>query len=385
MRLHSIALFLILTVCVFCIQCKSRNTVKRSFCYWKTSLHIEKAEFDTLDSLGVSHLYVRFFDVEWNPFEKQALPVGTLDKWWDGEIGMRKITPSVFITNTVMEKLSGKQLDMLAINIAKRIEEVKAGLLSRYSEKQAVHRFYSLKQHSALFAGALKDSLENVASNEFKSLFEDVLIDCDWTTNTRDNYFYFLRQFKRLLKSHPLSVTLRLWQFKNRDQAGVPPGDRCLLMCYSMNSPNTYTTSNSIASLNELDKYLTSKRYPKQLDVALPLFSWSVVFRGGNFKGILSEADQGSIGNNTGGFTKIADNRFICRADTVVGNFYMRYGDEIRVEQLSPDDLEKIALKVKNAVSPDGDFRITFFSWDNANINYYGLRNIQKYYSIFTD
>ena len=62
-------------------------------------------------------------------------------------------------------------------------------------------------------------------------------------------------------------------------------------MCYNLTSHTEHTTENSIGTSKEVDDYITEGGYTLPLDLALPLYSWSVVFRGNQFKGILVHYD----------------------------------------------------------------------------------------------
>ncbi len=49
-------------------------------------------------------------------------------------------------------------------------------------------------------------------------------------------------------------------------------------------------TNNSIIEHNELKKYISNlARYPLPLDVAFPLFEWKVLFRKGNYAGLIQK------------------------------------------------------------------------------------------------
>ena len=69
-----ILLFLILNG----MGCVKEHDVVRSFCYWKTGLYFQKEKDSLIDKMGMKHMYVRFFDVDWNPYSKEPLPISTI-------------------------------------------------------------------------------------------------------------------------------------------------------------------------------------------------------------------------------------------------------------------------------------------------------------------
>jgi hypothetical protein len=172
-----------------------------------------------------------------------------------------------------------------------------------------------------------------------------------------------------------------LWQYKYSEKAGVPPVDRGLLMCYNLSSPNDYKTKNSIGTSDELEKYITHSDYKLDLDIALPLYSWSVVFRGNQFKGIISDYEEFIKDGER--FKKIAPNKYILQDDVLVGQTYLRNGDEIRIEKISDEEINKMISIIKNRVPFDNNTKVTFFSFDKKYIHDYGIKNISGYYARF--
>jgi hypothetical protein len=375
----------LLKICVLCLGivvagCNEKtNKPAVSFCFWKTTFLLDNKEDSIMTKLGVNHFYLRFFDVDWNPYEKEALPVATIHYFSGNEIMKVSVTPCIFITNTVMEKSSKIQLDTLALRIQIRtsqlISQLKESFANHYYDSVYNKAYNRYKCHPLHFNN---DSVRQVAEKIFARKVQDILIDCDWTLGTRDNYFYFLKQLKHNFSGYKLSTTLRLWQYQQQKSAGVPDVDRCLLMCYSMESPSSYTIENSISSVKELQKYLTKKHYPLKLDIALPIFSWAVTFHEGNFKGLVNGIDPTTYKEDTASYFALSDNRYKLKKDIMIVNKYFRYGDELRPEQVSPDELAKMAKILKKSVDLDKDARVTFFSWDTVYIKHYGIENIKN-------
>lgn len=358
--------------------CDNKQEVIRSFCYWKTSTYFDREEDSICKVLNVEHMYVRFFDVDWNPYTKEPLPVATINRLDLNESNL-EITPSVFITNAVVLESSKEQLDTLAKQIQKRIKEI--GL--RYNEDKAYKRasniVYSPKRDSKKILNL--DSIKAIELAKLKQDFNEILLDCDWTEKSKDNYFYLLEQLKKELENCQLAVTIRLWQYKYSEKAGVPPADKGLLMCYNLSSPNDYETKNSIGTSDELEKYITHSDYDLDLDIALPLFSWTVVFRGNQFKGIVS--DYESFIKDSVRIKNIAPNKYVLQDDVLVGQTYLRNGDEIRIEKISDEEINKMISIIKNRVPFNDNTKVTFFSFDKKYIHDYGIKNISGYYARF--
>ncbi|MCC9074231.1 hypothetical protein LNQ49_21810 [Flavobacterium sp. F-65] len=362
--------------------CDEKQEVIRSFCYWKTSAYFDKEEDSICKTLNVEHMYVRFFDVDWNPYTKEPLPVATI-RHFDFNESNPVITPSVFITNDVVLESSREQLDTLAKRIQKRIKEIGLSYIDRKAGVNADRIVYADydKQKGDFRKRLNSDSIKAIELGKLNPDFSEILIDCDWTEKSKENYFYLLEQVKKELKNCQLSATIRLWQYKYSEKAGVPPVDRGLLMCYNLSSPNDYKTKNSIGTSDELEKYITHSDYKLDLDIALPLYSWSVVFRGNQFKGIISDYEEFIKDGER--FKKIAPNKYILQDDVLVGQTYLRNGDEIRIEKISDEEINKMISIIKNRVPFDNNTKVTFFSFDKKYIHDYGIKNISGYYARF--
>ncbi|MCD0473916.1 hypothetical protein LPB87_05855 [Flavobacterium sp. EDS] len=362
--------------------CVNKQEVIRSFCYWRTTAYFDNEDDSICKSLDVKHIYVRFFDVDWNPYKKEPLPVATIKKLDFNETNP-EITPSIFITNAVVLESSKGQLDTLAKQIQKRIKEIGQRYVNHKAETNASKILYAgYYTQKGDFRKRLNfDSIKAVELAKLEPNFNEVLIDCDWTEQSKENYFYLLEQIKKELENCQLSATIRLWQYKYYEKAGIPPVDRGLLMCYNLSNPNDYMAKNSIGTSDELEKYITHSDYELDLDVALPLFSWTVIFRGSNFKGVVS--DYESFIKDSVRFKKITANRYVLQDDVLVGQTYLRNGDEIRIEKISDDEINKMISIIKNRVPFNDNTKVTFFSFDKKYIHDYGIKNISGYYARF--
>lgn len=374
-------IFILLFVVLNGATCEKEHEVIRSFCYWKTDLNFDKQDDSLIKDLKMQHLYVRFFDVDWNPYAKEPLPVATIH---DIRLNASnpEITPGIFITNEVVLQSDNKQLDSLASRIAKRIQQIGVQIneakASKTAEEIAYPKdYYKQKNYKSINY----DSVRSIELAKLKVDFKEILIDCDWTEKSQKNYFYLLKQIKKEIPTAKLAATIRLWQYKYAEKAGTPPVDKGLLMCYNLTKPDDFKTKNSIGTSDELAKYITHDKYKLKLDIALPLYSWAVVFRGNQFKGILSDYDE--LRNDTIKAKKLSDSKYVLQDDVLVGQTYLRNGDEIRIEKISEAELEKMISIVKSKIKIDHETKVTFFSFDKKYINDYGTQNISDYYASF--
>jgi len=361
--------------------CEKEHEVVRSFCYWKTDLNFQKEDDSLMRELDVKHLYVRFFDVDWNPYAKEPLPVATI-----GNVSLNEsnpdITPSIFITNEVVLQSNKKQLDSLAVRIAQRVNQI--GVKMNETKADVIANaivypkdYYKQKDYKRINY----DSVKALELAKLKVDFKEILIDCDWSEKSKDNYFYFLKQIKKGFPTAQISSTIRLWQYKFASKAGIPPVDKGLLMCYNLTKPDDFKTKNSIGTSNELAQYITHSEYKLKLDIALPLYSWAVVFRGNQFKGILSDYDL--LLKDSIKLKKSSESKYVLEDDVLVGQTYLRNGDEIRIEKISEEELDKMISIIKDKIKIDNQTKVTFFSFDKKYINDYGTQNISSYYARF--
>ena len=361
--------------------CVNEHDVVRSFCYWKTGLYFQKEDDSLMNEMRIKHMYIRFFDVDWNPYSKEPLPVATI---YDINFNESEpdVTPSIFITNDVVLNTDKKQLDTLAKRIAQRVNDINKKMNDQKAQRKASNIVYTKVDYSnGNYKSLNYDSVKSIEAAKLQLGFKEILIDCDWTEKSRKNYFYLLDKLKNQFPNTKISATIRLWQYKYATKAGIPPVDRGLLMCYNINEPDDFQTKNSIGTSTELQQYLTHSDYKLKLDLALPLYSWAVVFRGNQFKGILS--DYESIMYETAKLKKVSDDKYLLQDDILVGQTYLRNGDEIRIEKISDAELEKMISIIKSKISIDDQTKVTFFSFDKKYIKDYGTQNISKYYESF--
>ncbi len=210
--------------------------VRPAFYHWKTRLAPGPSERQWLEAIDAQRLYVKFFDVDWDESQQQAVPLAILEA--DSRVGgsLPRIIPVVFITNRCLKKLPKAELPELATKLVAKIRAL------------ALHWPPP-----------------------------EVQLDCDWTDGTRQAYFELLTHIRaRLPVGVPLSATIRLHQYRHPKLRGVPPVERGMLMFYNMGELDQWEEPNSILNLAAAAEYLEgAEAYPIPLDMALPAFSWA--------------------------------------------------------------------------------------------------------------
>ncbi len=385
--------FLLFLMCATLLTtCKQSQTsslqVKKGFYYWKT--YFDSYETGKmLDSMEVKKLYVKFFDVSYNELQG-AVPLAELQggmsyfpyyedfksrerakitanrtkkdsiKYAEDPYSFSfpeitipdsikiEIIPTVFITNFTFEKLNKEQVSDLVKKVSVKLNSM-------------------IKRENA--------------DEHYPKIFQEIQFDCDWSEKTKDKFFAFLAEFKKLNPQFKLSATIRLYQYKYYPKAGVPPVEKGMLMFYNLTSLQNPQAQNSILDIEEAKKYLTHQKYPLKLDFALPIFSWGLIFRGGQYVDIYRTLDSKQA-SELKFLKKVAENQFMSLADTVHQNFYLREGDNIRIEEVTENQLIESVKLLKDIANQDS-ITVTFFHLDRPLINKYGYETFEKIYKSF--
>ncbi len=337
-----------------CKQQKPQVTVDRGFYYWKSKLQLTLTETAALQQLEVKKLYVKFFDVVVaedgpgpSPVAKIELDSNSLQTLSTNYV---EIIPVVFITNETLQTLDSAGLTLLGENIIR--------LLNRRSE------------------------LKNLRP------FKELQIDCDWTTSTKLQYFFLLEQINERMNASDffeksiLSATIRLHQVKYSSKSGIPPVDRGLLMCYNMGNLKNPATNNSILELAELKKYLGGlQNYPLQLDYALPVFSWYVLYRSGQYKGIIHQLAKKDLNSSIGEWKQ---NRFTFQKDTVLNGISFQGQDQLRFEENTADELLKSAAYItQQSATQQQHFTVSFYHLDSLLLIKHPIHELETIYRKF--
>ena len=312
-------LFLITNL--FLLNCQKEKEI--SFYYWKTNFTLSKKESEALKHFKTKEIYLRFFDVD-KKEKDNPIPLGVI-----GKISCpadTSIIPVVYITNHTFHHFRKEDAESLAQKVFSKIDSI---------------------------------AKENSIS------YNEIQIDCDWSDSTRELYFSFLGKMKSISQK-TISTTIRLHQVKYFERTGIPPVDKYVLMFYNMGKLGK-TESNSIYNSPDAAKYIQSlNKYPKKLDIALPIFSWVIHKRGGVIQELLKDFDLQKLQDK--GILKTADNpdTFLVTKSTLTGGKYFREEDELYLERISQEELLNAATLL-NSKAKNLHRKIIFFDLDETN------------------
>lgn len=314
-------------------------TVAASYYYWKTVYNPDSAERSAIRNVGANRIFVRIMDVDNQGPNGEAIPVSAIT-FKDPLPDTLAVVPVVYIVNNVLKEQSADQLEVLAANLC---------------------RFVSGKMKQAGKQG-----------------FDELQIDCDWTATTRDNYFMLLEAMRaRVSDTVRLTSTLRLHQVRNLRSSGIPPVDRVLLMCYNMGNLRQAGDHNSILDLSEMEVYLKDflSEYPLPVDIALPLFSWSVVFRNNEYAGISKRLNPVLL-SDTAIFSR-EEGTSLYRLKTMLPDAGLRKGDVVRREETRWEDLSAAADFLAKHKRKE-KFTLLFYHLDNQVLTNFSDEQIQQ-------
>jgi hypothetical protein len=321
----------------------SSNQVGISFYHWKSEFNPSEEELQKLKACHTNRIYLHLFDVDKPPGTSEAVPKAKLklSKSIPSEL---QIIPVVYITNRTFEKATSSELQTLTQHIS-----------------NLSHR---------------------LLGEQFQQTIE-FQIDCDWTLETKDAYFEFLRYLAQSLGDNlPLSATIRLHQVKYHLKTGIPPVSRGMLMFYNMGNVKVYSSKNSIYDYQTAAPYLEKlSSYPLPLDYALPLFSWKIHYRLGNIKAIISEITKDDL-LKTDNFINI-NQLYICKKEGFIGENYFLKGDVIKVESIPELVCKQAAEQLSNHLNSD-EFHVVLYHLGSEEFQHYDasqLKNISTFFN----
>ncbi len=324
--------------------------VSMAFYHWKTT--VDTSNFKNIKN---EKIYLRLFDIDWDEGTKSPKPLAEL-QGIELFKNSKKITPVVFITNKTFSQISENQIDALVLHVFDKIK----------------------KNMSA--SCAIKPCMTEGVD------FDEIQFDCDWTATTRERYFYFLKKIKTLFLDKKISATIRLHQIKFMDKTGVPPVDRGMLMAYNMGDLDDRETDNSILNIETLKSYLKKfDRYPLELDVALPIFSWGIVFRDGEAVKImshLSKKDMTSTPQYEALFQQKEDNHFVLLKNQYFKGLYLYENDDIRIEEVPLSNLRSAAQFLSQNIK-NQQLTVAFYHLDSTTLQQYRYEDLENIAHIF--
>ncbi len=329
--------FLVLTVVLFSACSKNEKPII-AFYYWKTNLKFSQTEKEVLKENDVHKLYVRYFDIGLHPETQSPIPISPIH--FQENTQNFEIVPVVFIQNKVMLQ---NNLD---------IEDL---------AKKTIHLIDEINKKN-------------------KINFTEIQIDCDWTLNSKDNYLKFIEQIKKLSQKK-LSATIRLHQVKYFRKTKIPNVDHGVLMFYNMGTiaPDSL---NSIYSQKISANYLKSlKKYPLDLDYALPIYSWAVHIRNQKVVGLRSKLNFSELQKDKN-FVQINSNFFKAKQSNYKNGVYYEENDLLKIESISAEDLKEMGedLSENSAKAPK---EIIFYDLDEFNLKSYEKNIFEQVISCF--
>jgi len=331
---------------LFFSGCKSKGKTHAAFYYWKTVFQLNERERELLHKSGNNHLYLRFFDVVWNNQEQQALPNGVLTV--QRPLKGFTVTPVVYITNQSLKNSSPAQMDSLAFKVNR--------LLSRLTAEQGL-------------------------------LYEHIQVDCDWSVDTRIKYFAFLRAFKHIT-GKKLEATIRLHQVKYPERTGVPPVDKGVLMFYNMGRISAgLHARNSIYNYEDAAAYTAAlSNYHLPLDIALPLFSWSIQIRAGKVIQLYAKIGLQDLSDRKK-FEPLpvhgdAVHVFKALTSFYLKGAYVKKGDLFKFEDMDAESLARAAKQASEHLAPLENRNIIYYEISSINLPLYAkaINKVSAYF-----
>ena len=327
MKKHLILLTFILLV----FSCVPREKPAIAFYYWKTVFKLSDLEKETLKDNAVKKIYIRYFDIDVDS-KNHPFPVSPIR--FEADISGYSIVPVIYIKNKVM---GNKQLDV------------------------------------SLLAKKTFDFIQQINTTNGIQV-QEIQIDCDWTLSSRDTYLKFIDSFKKI-SDKKLSATIRLHQIKYYKKTKIPNVDKGVLMYYNMGNIAA-DSLNSIYDRKIASKYLESlKKYPLEIDVALPVYTWAVHIREGRVIGLRNKIDINDFKKDTNFVIENKNDLKVKQATYKKGTFY-NVNDVLKIESISKTDLLEMADDLDDHLNRMPK-EIIFYDLDELNIKNYE-KNIFK-------
>jgi hypothetical protein len=335
------SLILLISSTLLLAACGSERRVDHAFYEWRSApafTAIDRAHFD---SLGITRLYIHYFDVQWDEADREPVPQGvaSLPAGYPASL---EIIPTIYVTSDAMRRLEEpKRIALLAERIVRKVDAMSTG------------------------AGL--------------PAWRELQLDCDWTASSRTSYFALLREIRALRPGRVLSATIRLHQVKYRVETGIPPVDRGMLMVYNVGDVVSSEETNSIFRRDEVERYLgTLDDYPLPLDVALPIFSWGVRFHFERFAALIDNVSTADMAAHAD-FRPLGDNQWQAVRPTRLRGAEIAAGDIVRVEEPDRSDVIEIAERIADDIDQPS-LTLSLYRYDPTIIARHGTDHIQDLY-----
>lgn len=329
--------FTIVIITLITASCKKPGAASTAFYYWKTSFSLNEKQADLLKQTG-NNTYIRFFDVSWNDKQQRAYPNAVVQLI---EIPADlNITPVIYITNKTFENITDTAVSTLAGHCNKLINDL---------------------------------------AQEKKISYTKVQVDCDWSLSTRAKYFSFLIAFKKLNQKQ-LEATIRLHQVKFKDRTGVPPADRGVLMFYNMGKLNAgLHQPNSIYNSDDADKYIAYlNTYPLKLDIALPLFSWSIHIRDGRVIQVYGKIGHRQLTDQAHFEPLAGEANYRAKTSFFLEGIYIKQNDIFKLEETDGNTLDAAAKQLAKHLPEQKHTTIIYYELANIDPEKFNAETIRQ-------
>ena len=206
---------------------------------------------------------------------------------------------------------------------------------------------------------------------------KEIQLDCDWAEHSRAKYFRLVESLKKLAAKRDMitSCTIRMHQVKYKKASGIPPCDRGMLMFYNMTDWRKEETKNSIFDPDEAEKYINYiKDYPLKLDVALPIFHWSIAYRNETFLAILDNVTRAMVSSKD--VFEVYNANYLVLRDTFAFGAGLKAGDIIRPESCNTESIAKFSSRI-SALLPDEERSFALFHLDSQTLSQYSHEDLQ--------
>ena len=188
--------------------------------------------------------------------------------------------------------------------------------------------------------------VDEISLHHFGKKHKTIQLDCDWSESTRDKYFQLIESLSHHLEVVP---TIRLHQIKYQDKTGIPPATHGVLMLYNVGDLKN-EQENSILQSNIVDDYIeNTTTYPLKLDVALPLFSQTVIKNNRGQVRLVNRSMPETLNNDKLHFRQLDRHLYEVTRDTLYHGFYLSKGYRLKLEESGVDEILDAYAIVKNS------------------------------------
>ena len=329
---------LILVLTLFsCSEPRPTKQITPGIYHWKSTYNPTDSLLHTSEELGICKQYIRFFDVDNTAQNHTAAPVSVVKFQQKPQV---TVVPVIYITNRTLIKKPKADIDALAKKVWSKTQQI-----------------------------AIENDID----------IKEIQLDCDWTQGTQQNYFRFIEKLNHYSgDSLILTSTIRLHQIKFREKTGVPPVNRGVLMLYNVGDWTNIDTENSLFDPEVIDEYIDrASSYPIALDIALPIYNQTVVYRNDVFFSYLKNSSPKAINNHINLQKTEKQNFYECTDDCTLGNTDFRKGDIFRHESVDFEELNQIKQALLNRIR-NRQINILFYHLDERSFDNFTYNEFKK-------